>query len=114
MRAKRAVPAPGFETHIEVLPPWLPPDAWDAWCQHRTRKARKMWTRGAAEYSIRELAKAVAQGDDAREIIERSIGSGWTGLFPSKNPRQATTMLDLTIQRQMERRAQPQEHYDDE
>lgn len=116
-RAKRASVTSLASAVSVVLPNWLPADAWDAWCAHRIRKSRKGWTQGAAEWSIRELGKCVAQGDDAREVIERSIGSGWTGLFPSKNGggRAATsTLLDATIQRQLERRQRQQENPDDD
>jgi hypothetical protein len=75
-----------------------------------------MWTQGAAEYSLRALEKAVAMGDDPREVIERSIGAGWTGLFPSKRLKERTTLLDATVRRQLERREQPpeQDYHDDE
>jgi uncharacterized protein YdaU (DUF1376 family) len=63
-----------------ILPEWLPSEAWAAWCLHRGRK----FTQQQAEFSLRELGKLRAAGHDPTEVIEKSIASGWTGLFPLK------------------------------
>lgn len=70
---------------VVPLPAWLPPDAWDAWCQHRVAKSRKGWTHAAAVRCVATLEKLRDAGDDPREVIDQSIAGGWTGLFPLKN-----------------------------
>lgn len=67
-----------------TLPAWLPPDAWDAWCQHRVARDRKGWTHAAAVRCISTLEKFRDQGDDPSAVIDQSIAGGWTGLFPLK------------------------------
>ena len=63
------------------LPEWLPLDVWNAYCAHRKAKRASM-TEKSAEIQIKNLAKWREQGHDPRAIIERTIGNGWTGLFP--------------------------------
>jgi hypothetical protein len=83
------------------LPEWLPSEAWAAWCQHRGRK----FTQQQAEFSLRELGKLRAAGHDPTEVIEKSIASGWTGLFPLKHTaahRDRPGKLDWVITEMME------------
>jgi len=76
---------PKTRARVEVATPhWLPPDAWDAWCQHRTRLKRSGWTEAAAVRCIATLSTLRAQGDDPRAVIDQSIAGGWTGLFALK------------------------------
>lgn len=63
-----------------ALPPWLEPDAWQAW--HAFRNSRKGWTAHARSLSLRKLTELHSQGYDPRAVIEQSIERGWTGLFP--------------------------------
>lgn len=63
-----------------ALPPWLEPDAWQAW--HAFRNSRKGWTAHARTLSLRKLTELHTQGHDPRAVIEQSIERGWTGLFP--------------------------------
>lgn len=69
-----------------TVPDWLPPDAWQAWCDYRRGKR---WTADAARLSIRNLGKLRDEGNDPRAVIEQSIANGWTGLFPDKQRRAA-------------------------
>ena len=68
-----------------ALPAWLPQASWADWCRHREMLSRKGWTYRAAELCLRNLATLRDQGDDPTKILEQSIASGWTGLFPLKN-----------------------------
>lgn len=70
-----------------ALPSWLPPDAWEDWSAYRARISRDRWTPRAAELSIKTLGRLRADGHDPREVIEQSIGNGWTGLFAVDAPR---------------------------
>ncbi|WP_238984915.1 hypothetical protein [Candidatus Glomeribacter gigasporarum] len=62
----------------------MPEDAWRDWVSYRkTHKSR--FTEKAAELSLCELAKLRERGFEPRAVIEQSILSGWTGLFPLKD-----------------------------
>ncbi len=79
---------------VMPLPGWLPPDAWDAWCQHRVRLSRKGWTHAAAVRCIAALERFRDQGDDPRAVIDQAIAGGWTGLFPLKTRGARTSQPD--------------------
>jgi DNA-binding transcriptional regulator YhcF (GntR family) len=66
------------------LPAWLPADAWADWVEHR-RQMRKPMSQKAAEFSIRDLGKLRAEGDDPRAVIEQAIAASWQGLYALKN-----------------------------
>lgn len=68
-----------------ALPDWLPTDAWDDWVKFRKSLRKSPFTDKAQALSLRTLTDLHAKGFDARQIIERSIERGWTGLF---EPRQ--------------------------
>lgn len=68
-----------------ALPDWLPTDAWDDWLKFRKSLRKSPFTDKAQALSLRTLTDLHAKGFDARQIIERSIERGWTGLF---EPRQ--------------------------
>lgn len=65
-----------------VLPDWLDPETWAKW--HRYRNAGPRWTHDARRLSLATLTKLRSQGHDPLAVIEQSIESGWTGLFPIK------------------------------
>lgn len=69
------------------LPPWLPRNAWLGWCAYRAKLSKKGWTEAAAALSLRELGKLYDAGDDPQAVIEQSVASGWTGLFPLRRDR---------------------------
>lgn len=83
------------EPAIEI-PSWLPPDVWSEWCKYR-QGGKGRFTAKARALSLRTLTALHAQGFDAREVIERSIERGWTGLFPPKeNERQHARRPSVT------------------
>ena len=62
------------------LPEWLDYASWSEWTAYR-KEIRKPITKAAAK---KHLAVLEQHKDSQAEIIERSINSGWTGLFAPK------------------------------
>ena len=69
------------------LPSWLPPDAWEAWCEHRRAKRRGSWTPPVARACLKRLADLREEGHEPAAVIANSVAAGWTGLFPPKPER---------------------------
>lgn len=63
-----------------TLPSWLPVQSWKDWLDHRGASHGK-FTRRAQELAIKTLDQLRLQGNDPVDVIERSIASGWKGLF---------------------------------
>lgn len=59
-------------------PPWIPPEAWAGFEEHR-KKIRKPMTDKARALIVRELEKL--KPDDPVEVIEQSIRNGWQDVF---------------------------------
>ena len=66
------------------LPPWLPPDLWDEFLEHRI-KLKSPMTDLAQKRAINAVSKLRDQGHDPDEVIGQSVMNGWKGLFPVKN-----------------------------
>jgi len=77
-RAARSTPV------VVDVPDWIPGAAWSDFVGHR-KAMRKPLTQRAAELAIKSLADLRRQGHDPTKVIEQSITSGWTGLFPTKS-----------------------------
>lgn len=78
------------------LPEWLEADVWEQWVTHR-KALKKPLTEQAAKLSIQTLEKLRAQ-ESPKEVIERSIAAGWTGLFGrSKGGNGASVMSDEAL-----------------
>jgi hypothetical protein len=67
------------------LPAWLDVETWQAYGRFRS-EIKKPMTLEIEKYALKTLARLRAQGCDPTEVIEQSIVSGWTGLFPVKRP----------------------------
>ena len=63
------------------IPDWIPVDAWNDFVDSR-KKLRKPLTQGAIKLAISTLSKLKLEGNDPKEVIEQSILSGYSGLFP--------------------------------
>lgn len=72
-------PPPAF-----APPDWVPRQEWDDFDEMRRRKSGKGWTLRARELAVGELAKLVAQGEDASAVLRQSVLRTWAGLFPVK------------------------------
>ena len=55
------------------------------------KKLRKPLTQGAIKLAISTLSKLKAEGNDPKEVIEQSILSGYSGLFPVNKGKQSIT-----------------------
>ena len=65
------------EPEAYTIPGWLDAEIWDAWVKHRKDKKKPLTPR-AMDICIKLLEK---DKEHAKEIIEKSIMGGWTGLF---------------------------------
>jgi hypothetical protein len=65
---------------VFVLPDWIPPDTWKAYCSVRTGKRAKNDPH-ALGLIVEDLAKFKAAGHDPVEILNNSIKNGWAGVF---------------------------------
>jgi uncharacterized protein YdaU (DUF1376 family) len=72
----------GARTAPLELPDWLDGETWGKW--HQYRNAGPRWTHEARRLSLQTLTKLRSQGHDPLAVIEQSIESGWTRLFPIK------------------------------
>lgn len=72
------------------IPDWIPVDAWNDFVDSR-KKLRKPLTQGAIKLAISTLSKLKAEGNDPKEVIEQSILSGYSGLFPVNKGKQSIT-----------------------
>lgn len=66
------------------LPEWLPMDAWDAYLKMRKGKRGAKVTPEAVALLIKKLDGMRQDGQNVREVLEQSVMSSWTGLFPVK------------------------------
>lgn len=85
---KERAQAPVSEPLAEVvLPEWVDIEAWEGWLEVR-RKKRVPNTARAIRQNLAVLeAEHRAKGDPIA-ILNRSIASGWTGLFRRETPKQ--------------------------
>ena len=73
-----------------VLPPWIPADTWAAFMEIRKGKKAKN-TDYAMKLLVNTLTKLKAAGHDPVDIINTSIKSGWSDVYPPKLPASAMT-----------------------
>lgn len=69
-----------------VVPDWIPLDTWSAFIEMR-KKIKKPPTDYALKLIIDKLVKFRANGQDVKQVLEKSITSGWQDVFEIKgNP----------------------------
>lgn len=71
------------KARLVEIPPWMPMAVWGEFCEHRG----KSFTDLSQIKAIATLAELRAAGNDPAAVMNRSIGSGWKGLFPLDNQR---------------------------
>lgn len=71
---------------IYILPEWLDKDTWNAYLEMR-KNGKKPPTDYALKLIIAKLEKLKATGDDPNEILNQSIISGWSGVYPLKQEK---------------------------
>lgn len=78
----RAPKVPAFIPD-DLLPDWLPVDAWKAYVLARV-EMRKPMSINAQELAIKKLRRWHDEGHSARTILEQSVIGDWQGLFLPK------------------------------
>jgi uncharacterized protein YdaU (DUF1376 family) len=69
-----------------VFPDWLPKETWDAFIQMRKRIGKPP-TDYAIKLLVAKLERFKANGQDVKQVLEKSITSGWQDVFEIKgNP----------------------------
>jgi len=66
-----------------LLPKGLSQETWDDFKEHREQIKHPL-TPNAEKRLLKSLARMVEYGEDAEEVVNRSIENGWRGLFPRK------------------------------
>jgi len=66
-----------------ALPDWIREDVWKAYEEMR-KKIRKPMTERARDLIIKKLLEMKQAGQDANAVLEQSVMSSWTGIFPIK------------------------------
>jgi hypothetical protein len=91
-RLQTAIPETETETKTErekkatvvvVFPDWLPKETWDAFIQMRKRIGKPP-TDYAIKLIIAKLERFRANGQDVKQVLEKSITSGWQDVFEIK------------------------------
>lgn len=85
-RARKASPAK--PRALEVLPEWVPADAWTGFSEMR-RSIKKPMTETAARLMLLKLAKLRDGGHDPRAVLEKSTILNWAGIYPLKPAERA-------------------------
>ncbi|WP_291971475.1 replication protein [Candidatus Symbiopectobacterium sp.] len=79
-------PPPAYDPLTAELPKWLAADEWHSWVQYRKEIRKAIKSRQTVTQSINTLSRCREMGYSPGEIINRSIGNGWQGLFEPKQP----------------------------
>jgi hypothetical protein len=80
-RNKDSPPMPPRGDGDIEIPPWLPPEIWKIYCDHRGRK----FPAAAKRLTIDQLDRWRQDGHDPTEILSNSIMNGWKGIFEPKD-----------------------------
>ncbi len=76
--------APPVDNKIE-LPDWLPGPQWEAFVAMRRAKGKRApFTVAAAKGILAELERLRSVGHDPGAVLQASVNSGWSGVFPLK------------------------------
>lgn len=78
------------KTQAFVLPDWIPSDTWAAFMETRRAKKAK-----STDYALGLIVKSLetfrAEGHNPVDILNKSIKSGWSDVYPPKVPASAVT-----------------------
>jgi hypothetical protein len=80
----------GFDASLIDLPEWLESEDWAMWCRDRSTRGKGI-SEDAARLQIKSLDKYRAAGFTPREVIEHTIASSYTGLYPPKRAAAPST-----------------------
>lgn len=65
----------------DLLPQWIPKDAWNGYCDMRKLKKKPM-TPGALTRTLNALEKMMQEGQDIALVLNQSEDQGFVGVFP--------------------------------
>jgi hypothetical protein len=89
----RKIHTPKASPSSFVLPDWIPIDVWNDY--EEMRKGKRAAMKDSTRLRIvKRLAAIRDQGYDPVEILEKSIRSNWTDVFPPDKPNQTTGRLN--------------------
>jgi len=69
---------------VFVLPDWLDKEVWTEYKKYR-QNGKGKFTPYAQSLAVKKLLKLKSEGNDPVKVIQQSILSGWSGLFPIKD-----------------------------
>lgn len=81
---KKKSPFKTFDPLTAEIPEWLPHEEWVSWVQYRKEINKAIKSQQTVALSIKTLSRCRDMGYPPGEIISRSIGNGWQGLFEPK------------------------------
>ena len=64
----------------ELMPAWIPPEAWKGYSDMRLKK-KKPLTEGAIGRAVGTLERLMQEGEDLTLVLNQSEDHGWPGLF---------------------------------
>lgn len=79
-----------FDASLIALPEWMDADAWQRWCKDRKTRGKTI-TEDAATLQIQNLGKYRSDGFTPAQVIEHSIASSYTGLYPPSRANKKPT-----------------------
>lgn len=79
----------------EMLPDWLPMDAWNGWVEMRKKRKRPLTDRATAR-AINKLDAIRAKGHDIEDLLDRSTINGWLDIYEPKGNTSAGNSQNAT------------------
>lgn len=79
IEVEKKTPARAAPVRVQI-PGWMPPEAWEGYCQHRGPKFGEK----AQRLCIAKLDRFRGQGSPPEEVLNQSVMNGWKGIFEWK------------------------------
>lgn len=77
-----------FDPYCVVLPEWLSPALWKSWVDYRRDMKKPIKSQQTITQQINLLERCKNKGYQPDEIINKTIASGWQGLFEPEGEKQ--------------------------
>ena len=79
-----------------LIPEYIDPEAWNAYCDMRRMMGKQApFTEHAEKLTLRKLEDFYRQGYDPNHVLETSIERSWRGVFLTNDtPRRQLTQTD--------------------
>jgi len=83
-----------------MLPEFIDPDLWEAFCEMRHEMGKRApFTEAAKRLTIKKLIQFNADGYCANSALEQSIMRGWRGVFPGELKSVTARQIDPALQK---------------